>query len=540
MSEADTQAAPQPPNVKRPGPRRGKNGRASTLRNVLGTSLSLRIALTLALVLTIILAAFIFVVTTMLRSDLFNTRRDIILADASIRFSQAQNSFDQSTAVTPDQVQDAVTQVLTAIRESAAGAGAVEVLLLRGPDASPTFRINEYVSPDFVGMVSGGIRESLTHDVGMWQSVGLPGPVREEPGIMVGALVNVPSAGPYEMFVVYSLEQEQTILDSLVKVFTAGAIPVLLVMGLASFFLLYRLLSPVRAAAVAARDLAAGDLSRRVTVAGRDEMAQLGATFNDMAESLQTKISDYDRLSRFQQGFVSDVSHELRTPMTTIRMADEIIFDERDSLPPAAKRSAELLHKEVARFEQMLADLLEISRYDANAAQFDPEPADLYSLAEKVVSANSKLADHLGVDLVLGPRPERSSVPIDSTRMERVIRNLVVNACEYADGTPVEVTIAAGETSVALRVRDHGVGMSSETVKRVFDRFYRANPARTRTTGGTGLGLAISKEDVTLHNGVINAWGEPGKGSSFVVTLPRNPGSPVVEFPLMVWEDEDE
>ncbi len=152
------------------------------------------------------------------------------------------------------------------------------------------------------------------------------------------------------------------------------------------------------------------------------------------------------------------------------------------------------------------------------------------------MNANAELADHLGVEVQLGPRPERCSVPVDAIRIERVVRNLLVNACEYSEGMPVRVTVAAGKTSVAIRVRDYGVGMEPDTVRRVFDRFYRANPARTRSTGGTGLGLAISKEDVTLHNGVINAWGEPGRGSSFVVTLPRVAGSAVTEFPLIVWE----
>lgn len=494
--------------------------------------------MTIALVLTIILGIFVVTATHVLRGDLFSTRKDTVLADASLRFSQAQTSLDQSTAVTRDQVQDAVTQVLTAIRESAAGAGALDVVLTRAPDSNPTFRINEYVNPDYVDVVSESIRADLTHDVGAWQSVAIPGPTGTAPGIVVGALIDIPSAGPHEMFIVYGLMQEQATLDTVVRVFSVAAVPALIIVGAIAFFLVYRLLFPVRAAAVAARDLAGGDLSSRVKVSGTDEMATLGATFNDMAESLQSKITDYDRLSRFQQGFVSDVSHELRTPMTTIRMAEEVIFDERQTLEPAARRSAELLHVEVSRFEQMLADLLEISRYDANSAQFDAETTDLYALTEKVLATTTELADHLGVSITLGPRPDRISVPLDATRMERVIRNLVVNACEYAEGTSVEVTLASGQSSVAIRVRDYGVGMSPEVVRRVFDRFYRANPARTRTTGGTGLGLAISKEDVTLHNGVINAWGEPDRGSSFVVTLPREAGAPVVEFPLMVWEDE--
>ncbi len=517
--------------------RRGRS-RARGMNGFLGGSLSLRISVTLSAVLMAILLVFILVSTTLLRSDLFATRKNSILSDASVRFSQAQDSLDQSTASTPNQVQEAMTQVLTAIRESAAGAAAVDIILLRSPDSSEVFRINEYVSVDYITAIDPQLREGLSHDVGLWQSVELNQGGRNVPGIIVGALVNVPSAGPHEMFIVYSLAQEQETLDTVVRILGLGALPALAIMGSVSFILVYRLLSPVRLAAGAARSLAAGDLTSRVEVSGRDEMALLGATFNEMAESLQDKITDYDRLSRFQQGFVSDVSHELRTPMTTIRMAEEVIYDERDSLPPAAERSAELLHGEVERFEQMLADLLEISRYDANSAQFDAEPTDLYALIEKVIAANAELAEHLGVEVILGPRPERCSVPLDGTRMERVVRNLLVNAYEYAEGKPVHIDVASGVNSVAFRVRDSGVGMEPDTVHRVFDRFYRANPSRTRTTGGTGLGLAISKEDVMLHNGVINAWGEPGKGSAFVVTLPRSPQSAVVEFPLVVWEDQ--
>ncbi len=505
----------------------------------LAGSLSARIAIALSAVLMVILLAFIFAATGLLRSDLFATRRNIILEDASVRFSQAQDALDQSTAVTPDQVQEVVTQVLTAIRESAAGASAVDIMLLRSPESSTTFRINEYVNPQYGDLVTDEIRADLSYDSGLWQSVDLEVEGTSAPGIVTGALLDVPSAGPYEMFIVYSLAQEQATLNTMMRILGIGAVPALLIMGGVSFVLVYRLLSPVRAAADAARSVAAGDLTSRLQVSGSDEMAQLSSTFNEMAESLQSKIEDYDTLSKFQQGFVSDVSHELRTPMTTIRMAEDIIYDERQALPPAAERSAELLHQEVARFEQMLADLLEISRYDANSAQFDAEPTDLYSLVERVVAANAELAERLGVEVVLGPRPDRCSVPMDPRRVERVIRNLLVNATEYAEGKPVEVDIASSDTSVAVRVRDHGVGMKPETVHRVFDRFYRANPSRTRTTGGTGLGLAIAKEDVTLHNGVINAWGEIGKGSSFVVTLPRAPQSAVREFPLMVWEEDE-
>lgn len=502
------------------------------------SSLSSQIAATLAVVLAGILALFALWAATTLRGDLFESRRDAILEDASVRFSQAQSALDQSTATTVDEVQELASQVLNSIRESAAGAGAVSVMLLRSPEASETFRINEYFSTETLSEIPEELRANLAFDTGWWQSVSFSDGGNSVPGLLVGALVDLPAAGPYELFILYSLQTEQSAVATVMSVLFVGFIPILLVTVGLTFILVYRMLRPVRAASLAAARLAEGDLESRVEEQGRNEMAALGRAFNEMAQSLEKQINDYDALSKLQQGFVSDVSHELRTPMTTIRMAEDIIYEDRDALPPASKRSAELLHSEAARFEEMLADLLEISRYDAQSAKLHGEPTDLYALVAKTIEANRELADRMGVEVVLSPRPKRPSVPVDAKRLERVVRNLLVNAFEYSEGKPVEVTVESGETSVALRVRDYGAGMSRETVKRVFDRFYRANPSRTRTTGGTGLGLAIAKEDVALHNGVINVWGEPGEGASFVVTLPRESLSAVTEFPLKVWEQE--
>ena len=498
-------------------------------------SLSTRISATLAAVLVIILAVFIL---WTLRTNLFDTRRDAVVEDAAVRFSQAQSAFSQSTAVTSDQLQEVASQILNSIRESAAGAGAVTVMLLRSPESSPTFQINQYVSTDVLPTISEDLRSRLSFDSGYWQSVSYTDAGVMHPGLLAGALVDLPLAGPYELFILYSLQTEQSAVHTVTNILMLGVIPILVIMAGVTFFLVYRMLRPVRAASLAAARLAQGDLESRVQAEGHDEMAALGRAFNDMAQSLQRQITDYDTLSKLQQSFVSDVSHELRTPMTTIRMAEDVIYEDRDALPAAPRRSAELLHSEVARFEEMLADLLEISRYDARSAKLDGEPTDLYALVSKVIDANAELADRMGVEVKLGPRPKKPSAPVDAKRIERVVRNLLLNAFEYSEGKPVEVTVESGASSVALRVRDHGTGMSRETVKRVFDRFYRANPSRTRTTGGTGLGLAISKEDVGLHNGVINVWGEPGKGASFVVTLPREAGSAVTEFPLVVWEDQ--
>ncbi len=527
-----TSATPRDPSPK-PGARQG-----TKTKRWLANSLSTRIAFTFSAVLLLVLGLFSFWVATQLRSELFEARVEAVLEDASVRFSQAQTSLDQAVVSTPDQVQEATETVLNSILESAAGAGAIEVALLSSPSSSSTFRINEFLGAVTTDVISDEIRGLLTHEDGYWQSVGFTMDEKEEPGILVGALVDLPLAGTYQMFILYSLEAEQSALTLLSHVLLWGAIPILTIMSIVASFMIHRMLRPVRTASQAATKIAEGDLDSRIDDQGRDEMAQLGRAFNEMAASLSDQLTEYDSLSRMQQGFVSDVSHELRTPMTTIRMAEEMIYKEREDLSSAGRRSAELLHSEAERFEEMLADLLEISRYDARSAKLDGESTDIYTLVTKTVKATGGLADQLGVEVQVGPRPEKCSIPVDPKRLERVVRNLLVNAYEHAEGKPVEVRVVSGGSSVAIGVRDHGVGMDFETSRRVFDRFYRADPARARTTGGTGLGLAIAKEDIELHNGVIAVAGELGEGSSFVVTLPRVALTAVTEFPLKVWEDK--
>jgi two-component system sensor histidine kinase MtrB len=250
-----------------------------------------------------------------------------------------------------------------------------------------------------------------------------------------------------------------------------------------------------------------------------------------MADSLQTQIRQLEGLSRLQQRFVSDVSHELRTPLTTIRMAADLIHDSRVDFEPAVSRSAELLHHELDRFEELLADLLEISRFDAGAARLDAEVTDLRVTVGRAVDAAQPVADRWG-SVIKVEVSGHTDAEIDARRVERILRNLVVNALEHGDGRPVEIALSGDDTAVAVTVRDHGVGLRPGEAALVFNRFWRADPARARTTGGTGLGLAISLEDARLHDGWLQAWGEPGEGSCFRLTLPRRIGTPIVESPL--------
>ena len=252
-----------------------------------------------------------------------------------------------------------------------------------------------------------------------------------------------------------------------------------------------------------------------------------------MADSLQRQITQLEALSQLQQRFTSDVSHELRTPLTTVQMAAEVLHEARGDFAPHVSRSAELLRAELDRFEGLLTDLLEISRYDAGAAVLDGEPVDLGALVARVAAGMWALAERHDSELVVN-RPEGEDIiaEVDARRVERILRNLVGNAIEHGAGKPIEITLAANRTAAAITVRDFGVGLSSAEAQHVFDRFWRADPSRVRTVGGSGLGLSISLEDARLHGGWLQVWGQPGAGAQFRLTLPLTAGGDLTSSPL--------
>ncbi len=327
------------------------------------------------------------------------------------------------------------------------------------------------------------------------------------------------------------------------------SVGVLLVLALAviAFGITRMVVRPVSAAARTAERLSAGVLTERMAVHGEDEVARLGRSFNHMAESLQQQIVQLERYSRLQRRFTSDVSHELRTPLTTIRMATDVLHRARGEFRGEVARSAELLHDQVEHFDALLADLLEISRYDSGFAVLEPEPVDVVKLLGQARCSMSAMAEQAGVKIVL-VAPETAVVcEIDPRRVARIVRNLVSNAVEYgrvapcdsdgADRTVLErrvvrVTVAADDQAVAITVRDYGVGLYPHECEAVFHRFWRGDPSRARHTGGTGLGLSIALEDARLHGGWLQVWGRRDGGAQFRLTLPRRAGTTVRSSPL--------
>jgi len=281
-------------------------------------------------------------------------------------------------------------------------------------------------------------------------------------------------------------------------------------------------------------------LEERIPERGDDVIATLARSFNGMADSLQQQIVKLAELSRLQQRFVSDVSHELRTPLTTIRLAGDVLYDQRESFAPATARTAELLHTQVERFEVLLADLLEVSRYDAGAVELEFEPTNLVRLAEEAVDTMTPLAEGRGSTLTVLAPGGYFEAEVDARRIRRILRNLIGNAVEHGEGKPIVVSVDSNETAIAISVRDHGIGMTPLEASRVFDRFWRADPSRQRTIGGTGLGLAISLEDATVHEGWLEVWSEPAHGTCFRLTLPRERGRPILSSPLQLEPTADE
>lgn len=428
-------------------------------------------------------------------------------SSASDRYVVFTRSLDNESAVIID------TVVTGGLRESP-----IPLALRQALDADAAHQQSTIIDLDRRALTAESIPTS-------WQHPTIP-------AVVVGTRVQVRTAENYDLFFIYPLDREQATLDLIRRLFLIGGALLVTLVGAIAWLVTRQVVSPVRRAAAVAERLSLGNLNERMSARGADDLALLGRSFNAMADHLQSQIRQLEDLSRVQQVFVSDVSHELRTPLTTIRMAADLIHDSRGEFPPALGRSAELLNTELDRFEELLADLLEISRFDAGAAALEPEQADLGGVVRRVVEAVDGLARRKETKVRTVIPKQGVVADVDARRVERIVRNLLVNAIEHGEGRPVTITVAQNATAAAIAVRDHGVGLRPGEAGLVFNRFWRADPARARTTGGTGLGLAISLEDARLHDGWLQAWGEPGQGSVFRLTLPRHAGQPIGESPL--------
>jgi two-component system, OmpR family, sensor histidine kinase MtrB len=421
---------------------------------------------------------------------------------------------------------------------------AVAIMLAAGYSGPPVYRLGETA-----GIVTSQLPARLVSKVDELQkkgeftasftfsSMSYPSSSGSpEPGLVYG----VPVGPYYQLYYFFPLTQVQASLAQIQRtLLLVGLVLVFLIAAIAALVTRW-VVAPVRHAARGAQRLSTGNLTERMPVRGADELAALATSFNEMAASLQEKMTALQDLSQVQRQFVSDVSHELRTPLTTIKIAADVLFSNRDQLAGPVSRSAELLQSQLDRFESLLVDLLEISRYDANVAVLDPEPADVCDLARYAADVAQQLAERRGAKIEFRLPAQPCVAEVDRRRVERILRNLLVNAVEHGEGKDAVVTVAGDSAAVAVAVRDYGIGLAPGEERLVFDRFWRADPARARTTGGTGLGLAIALEDARIHGGWLEAWGEAGRGSVFRLTLPRTVGAELAGSPLPLGPDEAE
>ena len=515
-------------------PGRGESGPGAALHRILPGHwpLALRVVVVTTLLASVSILTVGAYLSSVIADGLYEQRRDRVLEESQDIRDALVSDLDQLTGATGTQQQDAATAFVQEVRGQN-GASRREAALVPVETTGMVWSVysdrslSEVVDPEFARAVAAQ-PDSL-----VWTSIPLSGPTEEvEPALLVGTRVVVAGSGSYDLYLVYSLQDEQQTLAFVQRVVLGGgAVLLALVVGIA-VVVAQLVTTPLKKAARAAERLAAGDLTSRVEVSGADELARVGESFNDMARSLEQKVEDLTELSRVQQRFVADVSHELRTPLTTIRMASSVLDDQRESLPEGLHRTVELLSTQVTRSELLLTELLEISRFDAGAAVLEANREDLDELVMRAVDDVRPLAAARGCLLDVRPAGHGMRAVVDARRVDRILRNLLTNAIEHGAGHPVLVQTGSDEDSVAVVVQDHGRGISPEDARRVFDRFWRADPSRARTLGGTGLGLSISVEDAHLHDGWLQAWGQLGEGAVFRLTLPRRPGGAITRSPL--------
>lgn len=489
------------------------------------------------------LIAFIAVGTSLsnqIATSLFENKKNQALEESIKGFDNVQSVLGSSETRTDSEIRRNVTRTLTLL--DASGDTQRRWVLVPLDQQSKKGFIPEQSGDNALdaSTIPEDFKTTVRDSPGgvFWEKKDLSEPEKSNgepyPALIIGTSVSIPQNPDYGLFVVYDLSESSSTITYINVVLGTG-FTVLLILVLSIVWFVTRLaVRPITLTAITAEKLAAGDLNRRVSVRGKHQAARLGISFNKMADSLQDQITQLERLSTLQQRFVSDVSHELRTPLSTVRLSSELLYDSRDTLNPVQSRSVELMHNQVDRFQALLSDLLEISRFDAGSAVLNIDAEDFMSVLNDVLVEVIPHLERTGTRLIVHSEQAHIDIDIDRVRIERVLRNLLFNAIEHGEAKPVDIYIATNATNLGVAVRDHGIGLSEEEAAQVFNRFWRADTSRKRTLGGTGLGLSITAEDVRLHGGRIEAWGMKGKGACFTMNLPLVHGGELGPSPVLI------
>jgi signal transduction histidine kinase len=322
-------------------------------------------------------------------------------------------------------------------------------------------------------------------------------------------VTGAPGAGGTKLYFFFSEDGLWHELAQLRNILLGGVGILVLLAALAGIVLARGTLRPVARASAAAHSLAEGLLETRLPVEGQDEFGAWAQAFNEMAAALEAKIAALSAAQARERRFTSDVAHELRTPLTALVGEASLLGEHLDQMPPESRRPAELLITDVGRLRRLVEELMEISRFDAGAESVHSEEVDLAALVAGTVRARGwEGRVRLDGDGVLSSDPRR---------LERIVANLIGNALQHG-ASEVSVRLARDDGQAVVEVADDGPGIAPEHVPHLFERFYKADAARSG--GGTGLGLAIAQENARLLGGEIHVRSELGAGSSFTLQLP--------------------
>jgi two-component system, OmpR family, sensor histidine kinase MtrB len=311
-----------------------------------------------------------------------------------------------------------------------------------------------------------------------------------------------------ELYFFFSEDSLRHELAVLRNILLAGTGILVLLAGLVGVVLARRTLRPVARASDAARSLAEGLLETRLPVEGQDEFGAWAQSFNEMAAALEAKIAALSAAQARERRFTADVAHELRTPLTALVGEASLLEEHLERMPAESRRPAELLISDVGRLRRLVEDLMEISRLDAGAESVREETVDLGSLVATAVRAR-------GWEQQVRIDTDRVVLTSDPRRLERIAANLIGNALQH--GRDVAVKVGRDGVGAFVEVIDRGAGIPPEHLPHLFERFYKADAARSG--GGTGLGLAIAQENARLLGGEIEVWSEPGEGSRFTLRV---------------------
>jgi signal transduction histidine kinase len=309
-----------------------------------------------------------------------------------------------------------------------------------------------------------------------------------------------------------SLVNQQAVLTRLDRgVLLAGLVAGALGLFMA-LILAYTLLRPVHALTLAAQKLAGGDLSHRVDVRGDDELATLGHSFNQMADSLQ-------KAEELRRAMTADIAHELRTPLAVQRANLEAL---QDGVYPLSAENLTPVIEQNYLLTRLVDDLRTLALADAGQITLERTPTDFPSMVERVVGRFQPQADSQQVKLIIkNTAYQIPTLRVDPIRMEQVLTNLLSNAMRYTPaGGQIELSVSSLDDSVQLCIHDSGPGIPDQDLPFIFDRFYRVDKSRARIEGGTGLGLSIARQLARLHGGDLTASNHASGGASFILTVP--------------------